>query len=102
MEIKQGNNRFYIGESEDNDIARITFYYQEENVIAIDHTFVSPELRGQSIAGKLLNEVVTFAKTNNLKIIPVCSYAVKKMSRGGYEDVLYEEVVWKLTFIDWF
>lgn len=90
MEIKKGNNRFYIGESEKNDIARITFYYKEESVIAIDHTFVSPELRGQSIAGKLLDEVVNFAKENNLLIIPVCSYAVKVMSRPGYEDILYK------------
>ena len=90
MEIKKGNNRFFIGESETNDIARITFYYEHENVIAIDHTFVSPSLRGQSVAGKLLNAVVTYAEENDLKIIPICSYAVKKMSRPGYEDVLYD------------
>lgn len=91
MEIKKGDNRFYIGESESNDLARITYFYKEDNIIVIDHTFVSPELRGQSVAGKLLNSVVTFAKENNLKIIPVCSYAVKKMMRPGYEDILYVE-----------
>lgn len=91
MEIKKGNNRFYIGESETNDIARITFYFEDENVIAIDHTFVSPELRGQNVAANLLQEVVAYAKENKLKIIPICSYAVKKMSRPGYEDVLYQQ-----------
>jgi predicted GNAT family acetyltransferase len=91
MKILKGNNRFFIGESEENDVARITFYYKEENVIVIDHTFVSPELRGQSVAGKLLSEVVNFAKENNLLIIPVCSYAVKVMSRPGYEDILYKD-----------
>jgi len=91
LEIKNGNNRFYIGESEKNDIARITFYYQEDNVIVIDHTFVSPELRGQNIAGKLLGTVVAFAVENDLKIVPVCSYAVKKMTRNNeYEHVLYK------------
>ena len=33
LEIKKGKDRFYIGESEDNDIARITYFYKEENVI---------------------------------------------------------------------
>ena len=89
MEIKKGNNRFYIGESEDNDIARITWVNEENNVIAVDHTFVSPELRGQSIAGKLLQKVVDMARTENLKIRPVCSYAVAKLTRNDeYLDIL--------------
>ena len=89
LEIKKGNNRFYIGNSEENDIARITYYYKEDKVIVIDHTFVSVELRGKAIAGRLLNEVVNFANENGLKIIPLCSYAVKKMTRNDeYADVL--------------
>ena len=90
MEIKEGNNRFYIGDSENDSVAEITFVYKESNVIAINHTFVSPELRGQSIAGKLLEKVVEKARNENLKIIPICSYAVAKMRRREkYEDVLY-------------
>ncbi len=87
--IKQGSNRFFIGESEDNDIARITFYYEQENVIVIDHTYVDVELRGQAIAAKFLAKVVEFAKDNNLLIIPQCSYAVTKMTRNDeYADIL--------------
>ena len=60
-------------------------------MINIDHTFVSPELRGQSVAGNLLNHVVKMARNENLKIIPVCSYAVKKMTRNDeYSDILYK------------
>ena len=93
LEIKKGNNRFYIGESEKNDIARITYYYQEDTVIVINHTFVSPELRGKSIAGNLLKKVIDFAKEDNLKIIPVCSYAVLKMTRNSeYNDVLLNKI----------
>ncbi len=90
--IKQGSNRFFIGESEDNDLARITFYYDQENVIVIDHTFVNVELRGKAIAAKLLAKVVEFAKDNNLLIIPKCSYAVVKMTRNDeYKDILYQQ-----------
>jgi len=91
LTIKKGNNRFYIGESEEQDVARITYYYEQEKVIVINHTFVSPELRGKSIAGKLLSEVVDFAKENDLLIIPKCSYAVAKMTRNDeYKDILYK------------
>lgn len=90
-EVKKGNNKFYVGESSDDFIAHITYVYKEENVIAVDHTFVSPELRGKSIASKLLAEVVNMARQENLKIIPICSYAVAKLTRNNeYEDILFK------------
>ncbi len=91
LEIKKGTNRFFIGESEENDIARITWYYELKKVIVINHTFVSPELRGKALAGKLLSSVVNFAEENDLLIIPKCSYAVLKMTRNDeYQDILYK------------
>lgn len=90
--IKEGNNCFYIGENEKENIAIITYYFKGDLIIAIDHTFVSPELRGQNIAAKLLSKVIEFAKENEFKIIPVCSYAVKKMARNDeYQDILFYE-----------
>ena len=92
MEIKKGHNRFYIGESETNDIARITWTVGGEKLILITHTFVAPELRGQSIAGKLLDKVVAYAREENLKVKPVCSYAVVKLTRTDeYADILYKD-----------
>ena len=89
--IKKGNNKFYVGENNDNFLAHITFVYEKENVIAIDHTFVSPELRGKAIAAKLIAEVVKMARNESLKVIPICSYAVAKLTRNDeYEDILYK------------
>ncbi len=91
MEIKKGHNRFYIGENEENDIARITWTRGNDNLIVLTHTFVSPELRGQNIAGKLLKATVEMAREENLKIKPVCSYAVVKLTRNDeYKDILFE------------
>jgi len=90
-EIKKGNMRFYIGETEENDVARITWADGGENTIIVDHTFVDPSLRGQSIAGKLLAKVVEMARNENLKIVPTCSYAVAKLTRTDeYKDVLLD------------
>lgn len=89
MEIKRGNGKFYIGESEEDYTAHITFKNGGNNVIVIDHTFVDPSLRGQGIAGKLMEKVVEMAREENLKCVPVCSYAVVAFKRHKeYEDVL--------------
>jgi predicted GNAT family acetyltransferase len=91
MEIKKGNNKFYIGDSEQDMIARITWKNGGNNIIVIDHTIVDPSLRGQGIAADLIRKVVEMAREENLKIVPVCSYAVAKMTRTDeYKDVLYE------------
>lgn len=88
MEIKKGTNGFYIGDSEDDIIAEITYVPTGEDRIIIDHTYVSNELRGQGIARKLLDEVANYARTENKKIIPLCSYAKTQMEKHEeYHDL---------------
>lgn len=48
-EIKQGTNKFYVGEDENDPKAVITFKTAENNEIDIDHTGVSDELGGQGL-----------------------------------------------------
>jgi predicted GNAT family acetyltransferase len=89
--IKKGTNKFYIGETEDNVKAEVTFINSGEGVITVDHTFVSEELRGQNIAQLLIKTVIDFAREENLKIIPECSYAAKQFDKNpDYQDVLYK------------
>lgn len=91
MEIKQGTNKFYIGETEDQIIAEITYIFINKEAINVNHTFVDPSLRGEGIARKLMDEVVIYAKENNLKIKPTCSYAVKVFPRyPEYEELIYK------------
>ncbi len=89
MEIKRGNGKFYIGESEKDFIAHITFKNGGNHVIIVDHTFVDPSLRGQGVAALLMDKVVQMAREENLKVVPVCSYAVVAFKRNvEYQDVL--------------
>ncbi len=89
--ITEGNNKFYIGASEEKPIAEITFRRAGSDTLIIDHTYVSEELRGQGIARKLLDKVVAYARQEQKKIIPVCSYAAKVMKGNPeFEDVLKE------------
>jgi predicted GNAT family acetyltransferase len=88
-EIKRGDHKFYIGETEETNIARATWVDGGENIIVLNHTFVDPSLRGQALAGKLVKKVVEMAREENLKIVPTCSYAVVKLTRTDeYKDVL--------------
>lgn len=90
LEIKKTEHAYYIGESLEESVARIVWQDTKEDVISVVSTFVDPSLRGQNIAGRLLNGVIEYARENNIKIIPVCSYVVKKMTRNDeYQDVLF-------------
>lgn len=86
--IVAGNNKFYIGEDENNPIAEITFKPADDQTIIADHTYVSDELRGQGVAGKLFDKLIGYARENNLKIVPECSYVQSKMEKtSDYDDV---------------
>lgn len=58
------------------------------NVMAMDHTFVSPDLRGQGVAKKLLDRAAAYARESDLKMEPVCSYVVTAFERyDEYDDL---------------
>ncbi|TMN22804.1 GNAT family N-acetyltransferase [Lentibacillus cibarius] len=89
MDIKKGNGKFYIGDDEQNPTAEITFKPIGDDKLDVDHTYVSEELRGQGIAGKLTEKMVSFAREEGKKIKPTCPYVVDKMEQTPeYQDVL--------------
>ncbi|NMO97012.1 GNAT family N-acetyltransferase [Paenibacillus lemnae] len=73
-EIQSSSGRYYV-EEQGNVQAEVNFSSQGDGVISIDHTFVSPELRGQGVAEQLIRKVIEYARQEQLKIIPACAYA---------------------------
>ena len=58
------------------------------NVMVMDDTFVSPDLRGQGVAKKNLDRASDYAREQELKMEPVCSYVVTAFERyKDYDDV---------------
>ena len=87
MEIRHiGNEGFFIFGENGDELAKLT-YRKEGEKLFFESTVVSPELRGQGIAGKLFEAGVKYARENNYKIVPVCSYIVKKFEGGKYDDL---------------
>ena len=50
-------------------------YIEDGNNFVITHVGVHPELRGQGLAGKIVEASLEYAKQNSLRVIPMCSYA---------------------------
>jgi len=85
---KADSSLFFVGNEETPD-AYLSFRHKDENNIIAEHTVVSESLRGQGIARKLALKLIEYARENNLKIIPACSYVVKFFERNSeFEDVL--------------
>src|SRR5699024_12300638 len=86
-EIVQGTNKFYIGENEAEPIAEITFKEKDANTIIVDHTYVSDTLRGQGVAGKLVDKIVSYAREQGVKIEPTCPYVKGKMEKSDVYEI---------------
>lgn len=87
--INKGENKFYVGDSIKDPMAEITFVQNGDNRLIIDHTYVSDELRGQGIAGDLVENVVLFAREKGKKVMPLCPYAKDKIEKTpAYQDVV--------------
>lgn len=91
MEIKAGNNEFYIEESGEV-IARVEFEPSDQNgkeTLEILHTNVYEGNNGRGLGKLLLNKVVEYAREGDKLILPTCTYAKKVLeSSDEYRDVL--------------
>ena len=88
MEFQQENGRIWLDNEEGRLVAEITFP-ERDGVAVIDHTFVDGSLRGQGVAGQLVQGAVDQLRERNLKAVATCSYAVKWFdSHPDQRDIL--------------
>lgn len=76
MEFIYEAERIYVKGEDGRMAAEVTFHQRSDRAVSIDHTYVSPELRGQGAAGKLMAAAARRFRQRELKVVPVCSYAV--------------------------
>ena len=70
-------NRIYAVNETGKVIAEVTFPGRSETTVEVTHTFVDDSLRGQGIAGQLMEAVVSKLRDEHKKAYPSCPYAVK-------------------------
>lgn len=85
--VERGTDYFAFEYEKDGEkLAEIT-WNQRDGIMDMTHTFVSPELRGQGVAKKLLDRAAEYAREKQYKMNPICSYVVAEFHSGAYDDV---------------
>ncbi len=68
---------------ENGNMAGILTYTQEKSdQITIHHTEVNPQFKGKGVGKSLFLEAVTFARENQLKINPECTFAASMFEKN--------------------
>jgi predicted GNAT family acetyltransferase len=89
MEIKHDEDlqKFYF--IENGKECYVKYMMDDSKTFNILKVFVHPDLRNHGLAGELTKTVLEFAKKNNLKVIPTCSYADYFIAKNKeYEELL--------------
>jgi predicted GNAT family acetyltransferase len=77
MKFTFEQNRIYHCDGQGKLLAEVLFPGENEDTAAITHVFVDESLRGQGIAGKLMEAFVSELQARGKKAKAVCPYAVK-------------------------
>jgi predicted GNAT family acetyltransferase len=56
-------------------------YIQDDKNFVITHVGVHPSLRGQGVAGRIVEVSLVYARENSLRVVPMCSYAAAFIRR---------------------
>jgi predicted GNAT family acetyltransferase len=89
MEFKHETNRIYFDDGTGKTIAEVTFPDINQNSVEINHTFVDDSLRGQGVAGKLMEELAKRLRAEGKTAVLTCSYAISWFEKNkGNEDLI--------------
>jgi uncharacterized protein len=82
-----GTRGVFFLEREGRRVGELT-YTLSAGTALVDHTYVDPPLRGGTIAPSLVEAAVRWARRENVKIMPLCSYVRSVFARKPeYADV---------------
>lgn len=86
--VELGQDEFAFRNEDNGTVNGEITWTQMADVMVVEHTFVNENLRNQGLAKKLVDRAVEYARENEYKIEPVCSYVATVFDRyDEYEDV---------------
>ena len=77
MEFTYDKNRIWLANEDGDAIAFVDFPEFEPGKVEVTHTVVDPSLRGQGVAGKLMEALADRLSKDGRKAELTCSYAIK-------------------------
>lgn len=85
---KNGRGAFTIEGDDQEQLADMEISVANNN-LTVFHTEVSEKLKGQGVGMKLISKMVEYARANQLKVIPLCTFVSAQFQRhpDQYADV---------------
>ena len=88
--INEGTKGYFLAIENSIEVGRITYVMTTEIKLVIEHTVVNPAYEGNGIGKRLVFAVVDYARDNQLKILPVCTFAKVVFDKTPeIQDVLF-------------
>ncbi|SKC02036.1 MULTISPECIES: GNAT family N-acetyltransferase [Soonwooa] len=87
---QSGNGGFMTMHNDSEEVGRLTYTIMpEDNRYVISFVNIYPKFEGQGLGKLIVKEAIDFARDNNWKVYPHCSYARTVMSRmDDVQDIL--------------
>lgn len=91
MDIKQGTNKFYIGDDPQNPVGELTYIPDDDNKLIVNSVFVNKELRGQGLGDQLLDAVADYAREKDKALVGQCPFVAARFKDFPecYKDVIF-------------
>ena len=87
MTLLNETGRYWFEDDRKQFIGEIRYHLDNDHRFVVTHTYVDPAYRGQGIANKLLDQIITVATHEKKYIYPICSFAVKVLQQGQYKHL---------------
>jgi len=90
IQNKQVGNKglFYVGQ-DGAILAELVYNLPSPGKMVIEHTEVDESLKGKNVGYELVETAVNYARTHNMKIVPLCPFARALINRTKeWHDVL--------------
>jgi predicted GNAT family acetyltransferase len=89
--IQEGSSGQFEAVSEGKQAGLMTYSQAGKDKIIIDHTEVNRDFNGQGVGKKLVMAAVDFARSEGIKIMPLCPFAKSVFQKdASIEDVWFK------------
>lgn len=88
--INEGSKGYFVALDGLVEAGKMFYTNAGPDKMIIDHTEVDDSYRGQKVGQTMLDEVVRYARENDIKIIPLCPFAKSVFDKTeAIRDVLF-------------
>ena len=90
---RSGNGGVLTLHKDEDEVGRLTYtIFPEDNKLIISFVLVHAKFEGRGMGKYLVEEAIKFARENNWKVYPHCSYARSVMNRmNDVGDILLQQ-----------